>query len=193
LVEEAVSRLLVHPSSPKLSPPRRVYGGRLRGVDSEREGPSSPISGPVMSSCFAPSVEPKEKLVKRSSTLGELRALGFALVAFGPSLNGERVNFEVECSAPVSALSQGSSPKPLCLGVIQRCLALLSRCLVIPCFRWVRRGRNRVANAASNSELFQVHALAGELHGVCLSMVQPPSLTVPQTVDLRALKGSFLL
>ena len=125
--------------------------------------------------------------------MGELRALEFTLVAFGPSLFGERVQFEFESSAPVSALSKGSSPKLLYLGVIQRCLALLSRCLAIPCFEWVRRDRNRVANAASNSELFQVHALAGELHGVCLSMVQPPSLTVPRTVVLRALKGSFLL
>ena len=138
-------------------------------------------------------MEPKERLVKRSSTLGELRALEFALVAFGPSRYRERLQFEFESSAPVSALSKGSSPKLLCLGVIQRCLALLPRCLVIPCFEWVRRDRNRVANAASNSELFQVHALARELHEVCLSMVQPPSLTVPQTVDLLALKGSFLL
>ena len=85
-------------------------------MDSEREGPSSPISGPVMSSYFAPSVEPKEKLVKRSSTLGELRALEFALVAFGPSLYGEREQFEFECSAPVSALSKRVVTKAIVLG-----------------------------------------------------------------------------
>ena len=138
-------------------------------------------------------VDPKEKLSKRSSTLGELRTLEFALVAFGSSLHGERVQFEFDSSAAVSALSKGWSPKPLCLGVIQRCLALLSRYLIIPRYEWVRRDRNRVADAASNSDFTQVHALAEELHGVRLSQVQSPSLPDPQAVDLQALKDSFLL
>ena len=52
-------------------------------------------------------VVPKETLSKRSSTLGELRTLEFALVAFGSSLHGERVQFEFDSSAAVSALSKG--------------------------------------------------------------------------------------
>ena len=50
-----------------------------------------------------------------------------------------------------------------------------------------------MADAASNSDFTQVHALAEELHGVRLSQVQSPSLSDPQAVDLQALKDSFLL
>ena len=129
-------------------------------------------------------------LQRASSAFCELLAIEYSFYAFGESMRGCRVQFQLDSEPAYKALIKGHSPSPHCLGLLSRIRELESSFTIISRYAFVPREHNTVADCLSNDDMLQASRVAADRFGVKLHQVSVRDLS-PVPVHLEDIILSY--
>lgn len=101
----------------------------------------------------------KPQLASDSSTVTELLAVKKALAILGPTLRGQRVQFELDSQTAILDLSSWNAGRPGILAVVNDVWSLIVSFEITARFEHILRDFNQVADALSKNLLTQAHTL----------------------------------
>ena len=142
-------------------------------------------------SCMLEGYPPGPPTLQRaSSAFCELLAIEYSFYAFGESMRGCRVQFQLDSEPAYKALIKGHSPSPHCLGLLSRIRELESSLTIISRYAFVPREHNTVADCLSNDDMLQASRVAADRFGVKLHQVSVRDLS-PVPVHLEDIILSY--
>lgn len=118
--------------------------------------------------------------LRESTPLLELWGLVRSIQAFGPALQGLRVQFELDCEPAVLILRKCFSPNADCAEAVRAVVQLCCDFHITPKFEHILSHFNAIADALSHNRLTQAHALCKAQFGGPL-LHQASSRSLPRT------------